>query len=279
MATSKVEGHCRVCGTYGPLSKEHVPPQRAYNIMPYVEVTLAESLKRGPGAVPTGRKRQGGVGFYTLCNNCNNNFGSWYAPAFIEWCSQGHAILERTGGNPRLIYAHHVHPLRIIKQIIAMFFSINPDEFRNAPTGAELVRLLINREEKGLPPGVRLYAYYNTGGQLRYNSIASLMKFDRGMAHVFTELTFPPFGYVMTLESEPPDRRLFDISHFAYFDLEDERTLHLDLPSLPTHLPLSGDYRTLEEIGRGVVKDRSFIQGNSAYLLKDDGEGKPQKVG
>jgi hypothetical protein len=186
--------------------------------------------------------------------------------------------LERTGGEPKLIYAHDIRPLRIIKQIIAMFFSINPEEFRTAPIGAELVRLLSNREEKGLPPGVRFYAYYNTGGHLRYNSIASLMRFDSGLVHLFAEITHPPFGYVMALDSEPPDPRLFDITHFAYLDLDDERTLHLDLPTLPTHLPLSGDYRTWEEIVRGVATDRSFIQGDSAYLLKDDGEGKPRKA-
>jgi hypothetical protein len=277
MAKKIVEGHCHVCGSYGPLSEEHVPPKRAYNDMPYVTLDFGQTIRLGPEDVPEGPKRQGGVRFHTLCRNCNNWFGGWYARAFIDWCYQGMYILERSGGNPRLVYAHNIYPMKVLKQIVAMFFSVNSPLFRESPIGSELARLLLNPDEKGLPPDARFYALFNIAGQVRYNSTSALLRVNEGVGYVFSEITYPPFGYVMCLDSKPPDSRLFDITHFAYADFNETRTEFIDLPVLPTYLATSGDYRTLEEIGKGVAESRSLMEGHSAWLLHDDGAGKPFK--
>jgi hypothetical protein len=138
MAKKPVEGHCRVCGAYGQLSQEHVPPKRAFNGMPYIRLDLEQAMALGPDEVPEGPKREGGIRFHTLCRQCNNDFGGWYARAFVEWCYQGMTILQRSDGRPRLVYAHHVYPMRVIKQIITMFFSVNSDQFRKTPIGESL---------------------------------------------------------------------------------------------------------------------------------------------
>jgi hypothetical protein len=139
--------------------------------------------------------------------------------------------------------------MRVLKQIIAMFISVNGDPFRQTPIGQALAWLLRNREEKGLPTGVRFYAYFNWQGRLRYNPISGLSNFVEGKVNVFSEITYPPFGYVMTLGTEAPDSRLFDITHFAWSDYHETRSEFLGLPVLPTHLVgASGDYRNLEEI-------------------------------
>jgi hypothetical protein len=249
MAKKPVEGHCRVCGAYGQLSQEHVPPKRAFNGMPYIRLDLEQAMALGPDEVPEGPKREGGIRFHTLCRQCNNDFGGWYARAFVEWCYQGMTILQRSDGRPRLVYAHHVYPMRVIKQIITMFFSVNSDQFRKTPIGESLVWLLRNREEKGLPRGVRFYAYFNWLGRLRYNPISSVSDFNKGQVNVFSEITYPPFGYVMSLGTEAPDSRLFDITHFAWSDYDETRSEFLELPVLPTHLMgASGDYRNLDQV-------------------------------
>ena len=52
----------------------------------------------------------------------------------------------------------------------------------------------------------------------------------------------------MVLNGKPPNQRLFDITHFARSDYQERRTYYLDLPVLPTHLGIPGDYRDLDEI-------------------------------
>ncbi len=98
MSKRKVEGNCAICGTYGPLSFEHVPPRKAFNDYPVREILFADAVNVGPDDSLRGRIEQRGSGGYTLCAPCNNNTGAWYGEAFIDWCYQGMDILERAGG-------------------------------------------------------------------------------------------------------------------------------------------------------------------------------------
>jgi hypothetical protein len=69
-----------------------------------------------------------------------------------------------------------------------------------------------------------------------------------GKMSVLSEITYPPFGYVMTLDSPPPDDRLFEITHFARYDYNDFVVMPLQLPVLPTYVAIPGDYREKKEI-------------------------------
>ena len=129
MAKTPIMGLCRICGTVGPLSKEHVPPQAAFNDCRYVEAKFETIIELGPDAEVKGKIKQGGVSMYTLCAPCNNNTGKWYGNAFVKWCYQGMEILIRSNGKPSLVYLYHSFPLRIFKQIVTMFFSVNGSNF------------------------------------------------------------------------------------------------------------------------------------------------------
>ncbi len=62
------------------------------------------------------------------------------------------------------------------------------------------------------------------------------------------EISFPPFGYLLTFDSEPPDNRLFEITHFSHYSYNERKEMWLRLTVLPTYLPYPGDYRTKERI-------------------------------
>jgi hypothetical protein len=64
----------------------------------------------------------------------------------------------------------------------------------------------------------------------------------------FSEITFPPFIYVMTLGSPPTDDRLVEITHFARYGLNELAIMEMKLPVLPTLTGVPGDYRTRKEI-------------------------------
>lgn len=66
MARKKVEGTCLICGTYGKLSFEHVPPKSAFNNREVVKVGLDKAITVGPYDKIKGRIEQRGAGDYTL---------------------------------------------------------------------------------------------------------------------------------------------------------------------------------------------------------------------
>lgn len=77
----------------------------------------------------------------------------------------------------------------------------------------------------------------------------------------FSEISKAPYGYVMVapyeapdkrpireVESRPPDDRLVEITQFADYDWDEQRTLNLSLPVMSMDSPMPGDYRTKEEM-------------------------------
>lgn len=224
-----------------------------------VAVPFDTAIRLGPGEQPRGKIYQRGAGAYTLCQKCNNDTGAWYARAFVAWCYQGMDVLIRSGGKPTLIYLHYVYPLRVLKQIVTMMFSVNHSRFRLA--NPDLEQFVLNREARYLPPRYRFFAFYNIEGVSRASGTNGLLNVETGRASIMSEITFPPFGYVMTLDSDPPDHRLFEITHFARYDYEDMVVAPLHLPILPTHLSFPGDYRTTEEIDKEYAEELAYVRG------------------
>lgn len=220
-----------------------------------------EGMALGPddgGLGKGGLIQQRGAGDYTLCVRCNNNTGSWYGKHFVEWCYQGMEHLRLTGGKPTLIHLQYVYPLSIIKQIAAMFFSVNGEGFQ--AKNPELVRFVLNREERNLPTDIRLFVYYNFGSKLRSSGIMGVVGIGPNAKHpgrttILSEIAYPPFGYVMTIDSEPPDERLVEISHFSGYKYNEFAVTEVRLPVLPTHTLFPGDYRTREEVYREAGVD------------------------
>ena len=236
------EGTCRICGNFGLLSFEHVPPKAAFNKHPTIEIPIFESLKLGPFVAPKGPTQQGGVGGYTLCESCNNKTGKWYGKALVDWCYQGATLLAKTGGEPTLHYFYYLYPLRVVKQMVAMFLSVNSQKFRLKEE--HLVRFVLDRNRKYLPPRYRFFAYYNLSNLSRFVGASLLSNVETGKLILMAEINFPPFGYVMTMQSEPPDDRLLEITHFARFGYEDHIQMTLKLPVLPVTSPRPGDYHS-----------------------------------
>jgi hypothetical protein len=74
---------------------------------------------------------------------------------------------------------------------------------------------------------------------------------SRGPRLRASEITYPPYGFLMALTTEDLDSRLCDISFFADFDYDEQAAVELTLAVLPTYIGvLFNDYRTLEEVKR-----------------------------
>ena len=68
---AKVElGICHICGKYGKLSFEHVPPEAAFNDHRVLRVSFEQELASKRPDEFRGQHQQRGAGAFTLCEQC-----------------------------------------------------------------------------------------------------------------------------------------------------------------------------------------------------------------
>ena len=251
MAKRKGSGFCHICGNYRELTKEHTPMKEAFNKNSYISAGPKDIVQRiiDPlltGTPPRGKVEQGGVSDYTLCGKCNNDTGSWYGGQYLSWCRKGMEILMKSGGRPSLIYIYNVYPLAIIKQISSLFCSINPPTI--AQRNAELRKFLLDKEAKGLPQRFRYYCFFCIEDRNTAIGNAYMVNFETGISIPISQFSCPPFGYVMTINSKPPDRRLFEITHFSKYGYYEIVDMKLKINALTTDAILPGLYFDNDEI-------------------------------
>jgi hypothetical protein len=254
-------GFCHLCGCVKELNYEHVPPQAAFNHFKFVKLTADEYWN----GVQAGRKKvdrpatQGGHGVYTLCIDCNSKTGGYYGRAFIEWCRRGFELYNQTRGEGSDLYFCDIRPLRILKQLTTMFIAMNMNDqnFRNA--NISLVRFVQDRYAQWLDPRYRFWAYYVAPGPLRMTPFACVMNTEKGGMFSGMEISFPPFGYMLTFDSKPEDDRLTEITGFRSFQYWDRDMIRLRLNVLPTHGPMMGDYRYFKPLTRTIDETRYII--------------------
>lgn len=266
----KAEGQCHICGKRGPLSYEHVPPEKAFNshkqfIYLGKEIIKQISLDSFPWDCSgiKGTQKQKGIGFYTLCGKCNNDTGGWYGNAFVDLIFKGYRETFGKRFSPGSIIEitlEDIYPLRIIKQIIAMFFSINSP---NLSIIHEDLRLFVlNKETKGIPTDdFCLYIYLARGSIGRYVGRAGILQgiTQGAISHLFvSELSAPPFGLV--LQFEPKDKlSLCDITFFAnQFDFYDKASTTLKMPVLECNTYFPCDYRTKDQVLDNYVLNKLY---------------------
>ncbi len=245
-----VFGTCHLCGSVGKLSFEHVPPESAFNDRRILRTTFnkvvgAESLDN-----LSGRVQQRGAGAFTLCEKCNSDTGSWYAPAYAAWALQAMRILIGTTERPTLIYPYNLFPLRVLKQIVCMFFSANSPSFHIRHP--ELVRFVLNKELSIFPAHIRIYAFYTFSDRSRSAGLTGMVRglgTSSSSTLMFSEITFRPFGFIMTVDNSPPPLNgSCEISGFSRFGYNDWRdAISMKLPVMPIYTGFPGDYRTREQ--------------------------------
>ena len=242
-------GTCRLCGENRKLSFEHVPPRSCFNDKP-VYVLGGERLLREEFNLdsPRGSQSQRGLGSYTLCEQCNNDTGAWYGNAFAEWTHYAARVLFYTRTEPVLYYPFRCFPLRVLKQIVIMFFSASHQGFNRAHP--ELVKFCLNKEYHYYPENLRIYSYYNPSGRGRMAGVTGRLNSITGEMSVICEVSWFPMGYVLALRGGKPDDRVFDITFFSRYFFNDWKEFSLKINALPIYTHFPGDYRTRDEVNR-----------------------------
>ena len=247
-----VRGTCRLCSSEGQLSFEHIPPQSAFNKSRVLSVSFEKALELGPDEPgrKDGRWQQRGSGMHSLCSQCNNDTGAWYVPAYASFAHQGVQYLpphaERTAEPLRCRFTD-IDTHRTIKQVLVLFASVAGPNFARAQN---LAPYLLDEMSNDWPHKLRVFAYLTRGPKCRSAGLAAKVDFTTGATCLVSEFSFPPFGFVLTVESSAPSPGLTEVTGFAATPVGQSHSFVLEANLLPTHLMYPGDYRTQAEIRR-----------------------------
>ncbi len=241
MSDKKVkEGECAICGTFGKLSFEHVPPHSAFNNKPiltqnYINLTEESSYLYGKKS-----KSNKGTGGYTLCLECNNHTGDWYAKDFGDFAHQGMTIIKALGEPQYFISGdYQIKPLNVIKQILSMFMSV--DKAGNLRRDQQLVDFILNKKSVHLPNKYKVFLYSTLSKYKRMMGYQIVQTPDKGIQY-WSEINFQPFGYLLAIDSEKAHEDMLDISEFGSFEYDELIPVKITTAYLNVNSPYIGIY-------------------------------------
>lgn len=223
-----MKGICRICGLNKKLTFEHVPPESAFNSAPifiqkHYHLHDKESYLYGKRHL----SNRGAGGYYT-CVDCNNNTGSWYGESYKKFVYIGVVALRRRVYASKYIeFEYAIQPLNILKQVMAMFMAIDSSKQLLELKG--LKEFVLNKNLQEFPIGLRIYIYQTNSISIRNGW--SVMRTEKGY-HTVGELTFSPFGFVYTLNSQPIREDYYEITPFKDYKFNQSIQTRLALPFL-----------------------------------------------
>lgn len=244
------EGFCRLCGNYGKLTFEHIPPKKAFNDNLKLLRTMEDHLSDRPESFYSKFRR--GLGKYSLCEMCNNNTGALYGRAFVDWTRQGFEWFDKVEGEKVLTLPYYIKPLNVLKQVMVMAVAMSAEVSLDAHR--DIRQFLLSPWQRYMPSDYRAFVYFNMRGQLRFSSGMAILNTEgKGSDYVMAEVALPPFGYCVTRpvgdrRSLAESQGLYDITWFANYKLNEWARVHLRIPTRESNFPSPLDYRNREGV-------------------------------
>ena len=250
------EGKCRICGIVGPLSWEHVPPEAAYNKHRTVRAARDQMLKSELWDGARGHVQQRGSGGYTLCERCNNNTGTWYGGEYAARAQQGLERLLRIPAHETdpFYVPFRGRPLRFLKQVLAMFSSVNGEKF--ASFHPELVKFVLDCSATGGAPKYKVDLVLVRGGFARSAGVFDAVDTAPGAIEVASEVAHYPFA-LRLLFSDGRSVRRGPMEHFAQFGPDEVREVWLYTVAGHVTTRYRGDYRSREQVSREAAESHA----------------------
>lgn len=266
-------GKCALCRRECELTFEHIPPRAALNGQPVKSVS-------GQDFIGTDRKPwdisklpytnlQRGLGRYSLCNECNNNTGSWYGEEYLYMVKAAYKMLSVRKEEPvESFVIKNFHPQRFIKRVISMFCSINNcDDERMQP----LREFVLDRNSTNLDKSKYKICMYFTESVLeKQNGLSVTVKlFDKGFAAMaISEITAFPLGFLLYFDPiDEWEYRGIDITSFGTAKYDDHYDLEVPLVVFEVNSWITGDFRTKREIEMCIEENKS---GAMEYDVQSD---------
>lgn len=200
-------GYCVICGGYGKLTRDHVPPKGCNNLSNH----QIKSLFPKNGAPARGLTSQGGTHFRTICGNCNGGLlGGRYDPSLISLSNEITSLADSLKSGvinlPPEICAF-VKPQRIARSIVGHLLAANSakeakDGLVSSPVSDALRKYFLD-ESSSFPDKMELYYWlYPSRRQIIVKGFGRKESFNSPaiIGHV---IKFLPLGF--WLVSDKPD--------------------------------------------------------------------------
>lgn len=262
-------GTCALCKKWVDLTFEHIPPRAAFNSAPAKPIT-GEKIIGDNDRMPwdmTGLKysnQQQGMGKFSLCAECNNNTGTWYANDYITVAKVIHHILwndnlEDING----LAISGVHPLRFIKQVLSMFCSIN--NFDDSRIN-ELRAFVMRKNAVGIDNSkYKIDMYITKSNLMKYAPLSVMIKSTHaGIESIaLSEITAYPLGFVLYFNPSTTWKYDgIDITNFGNYRFDDLMNIEIPLCIKEMNDILPIHYRSREEIKKCIDHNKINFKDN-----------------
>lgn len=244
-------GNCRICGDYGVLSKEHIPPSKAFNDGEYKAHSI-NKYKTKKVVVWQQQTKQGGHFAYVMCEKCNNRTGQWYGGEYVKYVRECEPYARpMNAGVIGSIQFSNIYPMRLFKQVLTIICATcdpNPNSDISIVTAPSkhapifepntsiahnimptLRSLVLDKSACGLPTPLRLYTYLVANPMGRLSSICARGSTISGETEVFVEFSWWPVGWVLVFDGQIKEN-LTDVTSWAEFRYEEEVSMTVNLP-------------------------------------------------
>lgn len=219
----KVEGICHLCGKYTELTFEHVPPKSANNKERAKLITGREifnTKKLQSGITLRYINQQQGAGNYTLCKECNNNTGDWYAKEYIKFANEiGYILTNEVNIKTAKgigLDSNKLYFQRIIKQILCMFLSTIQTEY--AMEFKDIREYVLNKNSTEFNSDkYRVSMYLLKNYEISHSGILGLLLKDKRETAIrkVAIMNLYPIGFI--LEIDPPKKNIDDTTDITKF--------------------------------------------------------------
>lgn len=295
-------GICALCGKQCELTYEHIPPRAAFNSKPakmYSGETLLFNGDRLPWDVQGLRyiDRQKGAGKYSLCQECNNNTGTWYGDTYKDIAYiVADALEKKKNESVQGIGIKEIYGARFIKQIISMFCSVNDyhflagylnptkveDKIQHSPLFQTLIdaqkalydavflfeelrAFVRNKDAVGLDKSkFKLCMYATNSDLLKTNGLSTVINFTENSFLTLSEITVPPLGFLLYIN--PPNECKYtgiDITALSDYGYDEKVKIEFPFQVLDMNTYFPTDYRTKEQIEKDVNDAKEWCDENA----------------
>lgn len=224
-------GECHLCGKEGKLTFEHVPPKKANNnerarLLTGREIFNIDKIKKGKSLRYI--NQQQGAGWYSLCAECNNNTGDWYASEYIKFANNIGYILTNEIKSSDIkgieINSNKLYFQRIIKQILCMFLSTTQPNKLNEIE--DIRRFILDKNNKDFnDKKYRIGMYLLKKYEISHSGIIQMLVEENGKLIIrkIAIMNLYPLGFILEIEPfrEKELEEIVDITNLTKLEYDE----------------------------------------------------------
>jgi hypothetical protein len=147
------------------------------------------------------------MGRESLCGRCNQRTAANYGNHFFDFFEIVKRLSLHSTGVLSLKHAFTICPLEVAKQIATMVLAANDWTTLQGDTFRGLRYLVEHPNRRGIPPGIRLFAYIAEGSERRLAPMTGhVLQLGEKTVLGYAEIACPPLGLLALSDNDTSTR-------------------------------------------------------------------------